>query len=433
MDALWQLPVIAGPVPWIVYAIAIALVVVLLTRAVTPRWMLSAVIGIAGGAIVGVGVYLLANAVDAFGSPLPLAVGLWAGAALAGVGLAIASLWHSAVWRKIVAVFAIIWFLITGVVGVNAFYGLNPTLGSIFGISASNPIVIPTPGPTPEPSETSAGPLYETWNPPAGMPATGQQGNQEIPGTVSGFQARPAGIYLPPAALVPDPPALPLVILMMGYPGNPDQSYIAAILDGFAADHRGLAPIVVVADQIGNGGDPACADSAVFGNAETYIKTDVVNWARTNLHVLQDPEYWVIAGYSNGGGCAIKYGAEEPDVFKNILDISGEEFPGSEDPGEVIAQVYGGDDAAFEATKPVSILAANTGAYTGVTAVFTAGGNDPEYLAAAATVADAAITAGMSVTLYTVPGAGHVVDALNGGLQEGFTVLYPVLGLSAPQ
>jgi hypothetical protein len=39
---------------------------------------------------------------------------------------------------------------------------------------------------------------------------------------------------------------------------------------------------------------------------------------------------------------------------------------------------------------------------------------------------------GRGVTLYTVPGAGHVVDALNGGLQEGFTILYPVLGLSAP-
>ena len=43
----------------------------------------------------------------------------------------------------------------------------------------------------------------------------------------------------------------------------------------------------------------------------------------------------------------------------------------------------------------------------------------------------AAQSVGMTVTLYEVPGAGHVGDALTGGLQEGFTVMYPVLGLSA--
>ena len=432
MDALWQLPVISGPVPWIVYAIAIALVVVLLARKPTLRWVLTAVIGIAAGAILGLGIYLIANALNAFGNPLPLEVGLWAGAAFAGVGLAIVSLWRSPVWRKIVASFAIIWFLITAMIGINAFYGLNPTLGSIFGISASNPIDIPTPAPTPAPTETTAGPLYETWTPPADMPTVGQQGTQAIPGTVSGFNARDAGIYLPPAALVAEAPALPLVILMMGYPGNPDQSYIAAILDQFAASNKGLAPIVVVADQIGTGGDPACADSTAFGSAETYIKTDVVNWAKQNLHIIDDPKYWVIAGYSNGGGCAIKYGAEEPDVFKNILDISGEEFPGSEDPNDVIAQIYGGDEAAFEAAKPINIMAANTGRYEGVTAVFTAGGNDPEYVQNAQDVSNAAQAAGMTVVNFVVPGAGHVVDALNGGLQEGFEVLYPVLELSAP-
>ena len=189
---------------------------------------------------------------------------------------------------------------------------------------------------------------------------------------------------------------------------------------------------MVVADQIGTGGDPACADSTAFGSAETYIKTDVVNWAKQNLHIIDDPKYWVIAGYSNGGGCAIKYGAEEPDVFKNILDISGEEFPGSEDPDDVIAQIYGGDEAAFEAAKPINIMAANTGQYEGVTAVFTAGGNDPGYIQNAQDVSNAAQAAGMTAVNYVVPGAGHVVDALNGGLQEGFEVLYPVLGLSAP-
>jgi hypothetical protein len=38
----------------------------------------------------------------------------------------------------------------------------------------------------------------------------------------------------------------------------------------------------------------------------------------------------------------------------------------------------------------------------------------------------------MTVTNYEVPNGGHVVKALNGGLNKGFEVLYPRLGLSRP-
>lgn len=428
MDALLKLPVIDGPVPWIVYGVAAALVVTLLVRRITPRWLLTAVIGLGAGAGIGLGLFLLINATKALGDALPSAVGVWTVITFAAIGLAVVSLWDSAVWRKIVAVFAILWFAVTGMIGINAFYGLNPTLGSIFGIVSGDAIPLPSPQPT----QTNAGPLYKTWTPPADMPAAGKVGSQPIPGVVSGFDARAAGIYLPPAAQVADAPPLPLVIMMMGYPGNPDPTVITGVLDQMAAQNKGLAPIVIVADQIGNGGDPACADSKGYGNAETYINTDVVNWAKANLNIIQDPAYWVIAGYSNGGGCAIKYGALHPDVFKNIIDVSGEEFPGSEDPGDVTAQIYGGDSAKFDAAKPINIMAAHPGTYAGVTAVFTAGGNDDEYVANAQKVSDAAKAAGMTVTNYVIPGATHIGDAVPLGLQEGFTVLYPVLGLSAP-
>lgn len=426
--SLLDIPIVDGPVPWIVYGVAVALAVILLIRTPTARWMLTAAIGVLGGAVIAAAIYLIANATDAFGSALPLEVCFWAMAAFAGMGLAVVSLWQNPVWRKIVAVVAIVWFAITGVIGVNAFYGLNPTLGSLFGAAGDNPIAIPTNSASPT---GPSGPLYETWTPPADMPAKGTQGTQSIPATTSGFAARDAGIYLPPAALVKDPPRLPLVIMMMGYPGNPDPSYIGDVLDTFAAENKGLAPIVIVADQIGSGGDPACADSKAYGDAESYITKDVVTWAKANLNIIDDPKSWVIAGYSNGGGCAIKYGALEPTAWKNILDISGEEFPGSEDPASVTQQIYGGDQAAFEASKPINIMkAAKPGSYDGVTVVFTVGGADPDFIPAAKAVSAEAQAAGMKTTYYEVPGAGHVVDGLNGGLTEGFTVLYPVLGLS---
>ncbi|GAA1956665.1 alpha/beta hydrolase-fold protein [Agromyces allii] len=426
------LPIIDGPVPWVVYAIAIAFVLVLLIRRPTGRWVITALLGILIGGALGLGIFLLANALDLVDSQLPVEVGYWAIAVFAAIGLAVVNLWRSRVWRKVVASLAIVWFAITGVIGVNAFFGLNPTLGSLFGVSSQGQIAIPTDGPTASPT----GPLYQSWKPPAGMPKQGEQGTQEIPATASGFDARDAGIYLPPAALVDSPPPLPLVIMMMGFPGNPDPSYIGGVLDTFAAQHDGLAPIVIVADQIGGDGqttDPACADSTTYGKAETYITTDVVNWARANLNIIDDPTSWVVAGYSNGGGCAIKYIAQDPTLFRNVLSVSGEEFPGSEDPDSVISQVYGGDEAAFEASKPINIMqAAAPGTYDGVTAVFTAGSEDGGYVASQQEIAAAAAAVGMTVTNYVIPGAGHTGDALTDGLTEGFTVLYPVLGLSAP-
>lgn len=431
MDSLLALPVIDGPVPWVLLGLSLIVLLVLVIRPWTARRLLGAAIGIAAGAAVAVAAVVIADATDAFGMPLPAFV-LWSAMGmLAAVGLAIASFWGTRWWRKLIAALGIIVFVTTGAIWINAQFGINPTLGSIFGIVPDENLDLPDGASTGVPAPDK--PLYETWNAPAGMPATGKVGTQVIPATTSGFDARPAGIYLPPAAQVADPPALPVIVFMMGQPGNPDPSYIAAALDEYAAQHDGLAPIAVVADQIGaDQVDTACADSRAYGNAKSYILDDVVPWIRANLHVIDDPRYWAIGGYSNGGGCAIALAAEHPELWKNVMDISGEPFPGAEQVDNVIANIYGGDRAAFEASKPVNVLAAHPGAYTGMTAAFTAGGNDPEYVSAAKTVSDAARSAGMTVSNDVIPGAGHVVDALTAGLTITIGKMYPALGLAAP-
>jgi hypothetical protein len=43
-----------------------------------------------------------------------------------------------------------------------------------------------------------------------------------------------------------------LVIMMMGQPGDPDPQYIAKILDAQAQKNNGLAPYVLVVDQLGD-------------------------------------------------------------------------------------------------------------------------------------------------------------------------------------
>ena len=57
-----------------------------------------------------------------------------------------------------------------------------------------------------------------------------------------GYAPRDAALYLPPAALVADPPRLPLIVFMMGQPGTPDPTSLAAALNAYAASHTGLCP-----------------------------------------------------------------------------------------------------------------------------------------------------------------------------------------------
>jgi hypothetical protein len=112
------------------------------------------------------------------------------------------------------------------------------------------------------------------------------------------------------------------------------------------------------------------------------------------------------------------------------LDISGEEYPGAEDPGDNLQDVFGGNQAAYDAQKPINIMKQQK--YPDTRAIFTASTDDPVYLDAARHVSAAAAAAGMTVTYYEVPNGGHVIGALNGGLNKGFEVLYPRLGLSRP-
>ena len=428
MDALLTMQIIGGPVPWILCALSAVCALLLLLRKPSPRWMIASAAGILSGALVALVFVLIADATAMFEIPLPIEVAAWSIATFAAVGLAIASLWKSRWRRKLLAAVGIVVFAITGVVQVNAVFDLNPTVGDLLGVVVRHPITLPKAHATAAP--TDGQPLAATWVAPANMPSTGRVGTVTIPATVSKFSARPAGLYLPPAALVKNPPALPLVIMMMGYPGTPNPAPISAVMNKFASEHQGLAPIVVVADQIGQHGDPACADSAKLGHAATYIKTDVLDWAKAHLHIIRDPRYVVIAGYSNGATCAVKFAAQDPKAFGNVLSVSPEQYPGMHYSQTVIQTVYGGDRSSWEADKPETILADHSGSYSGVNAVITTGALDTAFGPATRSLAGAARAAGMHVSLLTIPGVAHVGKNLSAGLTDGFAQLAQVLGLA---
>lgn len=427
------LDIIEGPVTIIVWALTLAALIVLLVRAPRRRWLRRASIAVILGAAIGVGAVMLLDLTEAFGVPLPDESMFWAGACLAGLGLAVVSLWNAKPWRRIIAVISILLVLVSTTLGVNAMFGINRTVGDLLGISTlkqADGLPAPTPDDNPE------GPLYASWKAPADMPQKGEvrqlSGALQIPST-AGFVPRDASIYLPPAALVKNPPKLPVVVQMMGKPGDPNPQFVQEALDAMAAKNNGLAPIVITADQLGDPGvNPACTDSKKFGGVETYFNKDIPEFITSHLNVLHDPEYWAISGYSNGGACSFMWGAAHPDRWGSLVSISGEEYAGTEEPDTVLKDVFQGDQAAYDASKPQALLTKNGGHFSGHLAIFTAGENDPAYVAAAQRSADLARSAGFDTTQYVVPGADHVVTALQGGLPKAFEVLYPHWGLAAP-
>ncbi|MET3922251.1 alpha/beta hydrolase-fold protein [Arthrobacter sp. UYEF20] len=422
------LNIVDGPLIVVSYVLSVVLGAVLLVRR-SGRLVAIAVLSGAAGAAVGAVILLVAERImHAVGGPLGWPVRIWVIAFFAGLGICGANLRTSGPRRKVLASVAALSFAATAALGINAFYGLNPTLASFLGVPLAPRVDL---GPVAPHSATPQVPLWETWKAPAGMPSEGSTAQIVIPAQISGFPSRPAGLYLPPAARVPNPPDLPLVVLMMGQPGNPDPQYAAAVLNDYAARHDGLAPIVIVADQLGDPlVDNLCLDSTLHGRPETFVNRDVVDWARSHLNISDDPKYWTIAGYSHGGQCAISFAAKYPTIWGNVLDISGEEYPGAEDPEANLQEMFSGNQAAYDAEKPVNIMKQQT--YRDTQAIFTASTDDPVYLEAARHVSAAAAAAGMTVTYYEVPNGGHVIGALNGGLSKGFEVLYPRLGLSPP-
>jgi enterochelin esterase-like enzyme len=435
VHALLRFPVLTPVVLGTAFALA-AVVVILLVARRTTRWPALAAAGILGGAMVGVlALWLVEGVADAFGPALGWSTRAWVVGCCGALGLAVMNWRRSTVRRKVGALLGSVVLIAASVLGINALYGLNPTVGSLVGVATVDQLALPVPIASPGASVATAtavtGPLWQTWTAPPGMPTVGRTGIENIPSTISGFTARSAGIYLPPAALTAHPPTLPLVVLLMGQPGNPDPQYIAAVLDRYAAAHQGLAPIVVVADQLGDPTkDTLCLDTTQFGKVESYVNKDVLPWARTHLNVMTDRAHTTIAGYSNGGQCAISFVAKYPELWGDVLDISGEEYPGADHAAGVLKDIFKGNQQAYDAQKPAVILAQHS--YPDTVGIFTVSTDDSAYKPGAQRIAAAARAAGIQVTYFEVPNGGHVIGALNGGLEEGAAVLFPRLGLSHP-
>ncbi|MEO6943807.1 MAG: alpha/beta hydrolase-fold protein [Lacisediminihabitans sp.] len=425
-NSLTQLSLVVGPVPVVVYALAGLTLVVLVAVPKRHRALFLVASGIAGASVGLLLGWLVSDVWDSFEVALSVPTRLWLAAAVAAVGVAVASFRGVRTWRKVLAGCAIPLFVLAGGIGINSDVGEFPRVGDLIGHTTVRALVLPAPS-TSSPSSSVA-----KWVPPVDLPLKGRVGFVSIPAVTSHFAARKAIVYLPPAALVPNAPALPVLEMMSGQPGEPlnlvTSGNFPEILDSFALAHRGLAPIVVIPDQLGAPqNNPMCVDSPL-GNSASYLTVDVPAWVRDHLRVLPGRSDWAIGGFSQGGTCAIQLGAKYPALFGNIFDIAGQVAPHHGSIASTIRDAFGGSPARYQAATPLALLRAGA-PYPDTFAVFVSGQDDARFGPGARVVATAAAAAGITVRSVVSPGTAHDWRTVRYALNAGIPLLMNQWGL----
>ncbi|GAA4372852.1 alpha/beta hydrolase [Paeniglutamicibacter cryotolerans] len=434
MNPLIKISLVGGWLPTTVWVLGLASLIFLILR-LRRGWALRVLISAVLSAVLVFGIHwLLVYAFSLLGEPMPNSVIAWAGLGIFAVLIGGWAMKGSKTLRRALTPIAVVCALLLCGLQINAYFGQYVNLGTLLGASDVN---LPTlPSQYAKGMQSSAAPAGQPavtrWRAPAGLPSRGKLFQAQIPGTSSGFHARAAIVYLPPAYEAAHRPLLPVLVLVAGQPGGPqrwvDAGDLAPIMNAFAKDHDGLAPVTVVVDATGStSANTMCMDSKI-AQAGTYLSKDVPAWIKANLNVQPDNSRWAFGGFSFGGTCAIQMGTMYPRTYPNIIDLSGQLEPEiSANKSTTINASFGSDTAGFEAVLPMTLLQEKT--YPHSAAYFSVGVNDSHYGPDMAVMAAAAKASGMHVKDVQVPGKAHSWSSARIGLRGGLDFLAKRLGL----
>ncbi|WP_298228371.1 hypothetical protein [Gryllotalpicola sp.] len=407
-------------------AVTLLGILLLVARNQTVLWRLIAIGATAFGAGLGyLACWWFGDVRDDFGIALTPIMRMWVAFAFGGMALAIVAIVQRGAWHRALGGLMIPIVVLTAAIGFNEDFGYYPTIASIV---VSNPYAHRTFTALPRRPQSTV-PSLATWRPPAGMPTKGALYSTPIPGTVSNFAARDAVVYLPPAALTRNPPHLPVIVALSGQPGSPDQLFVVAhlnaVLDAFAKTHRGLAPIVVAPDQLGNPwSNPMCLDTAAGGNSATYITVDVRNWVLAHLRVLPQRRDWAVMGFSQGATCTSQFIAGNSNEFGAGLAIVSQLVPSA---GHLtIAKYFGGSAARYAAVAPTAVMNRH-GRYRDTMAIWVVGRGDQRYGTAGGILQRAAARQGMNTLLFVAP-SGHDMNTVRFAFANALPVVLTRFG-----
>ena len=435
MSRVTEWSLLDGLLPWLITAVGVGggLWLVCVRREWFVRRALPTAI-VAAAVVTGVVRVVIERWWRPFPDSLPLVICVYFACGVCAVVLVVPRMFASAspAGRALSGAAAVAVLLALSV-QTNVFFAQYPTIGDLLGSPPANEIALAdVPGPT---NVVTGVPLEPTWrtDPTAATVGTAPGrvvAELPIPGVRSGFSARSAQLYLPPAYFASPRPLLPVLILLPGQPGSPSDwvhgGRLTSTMDAFASAHAGLAPVVVVADENGGAFDnPVCLDSRL-GNAATYLAVDVPDWVRTHLQVDPAPTSWAIAGISSGGTCALQMATNYPAVYPTFFDMSGDSEPTLGDRAQTVDAAFGGDDAAFTRVNPADLMRVRS--YPESSGLFVTGVDDTDGIAAQRSVCSAATAAGMRTRCVEVSG-GHDWSVWSAALSDEMDWLANRLGL----
>lgn len=245
-------------------------------------------------------------------------------------------------------------------------------------------------------------------------------------GEISGFKARDAVAYVPPAYWTKPNVKLPVLVLMAGNPGQPIQWFSNGqgeiTADNYQAQHDGIAPVIISVDATGSlTANPLCIDGP-NEQVNTYLSQDVPALIHQRFpKVNPDQRSWTIGGLSYGGTCALQVITNSPQAYGNFLNFSGQIEPTIGSHKETLDRFFNGDEQAFKAINPRDILeraaAAKDPRFRGIGGRFVAGEQDQSSTEALSTLNELSHKVGMLTEFTSVPGA-HSYEVWRVALRE---------------
>lgn len=418
-----DLPLVSGPFPVVLMALAIAGLLFLIGwPPIGWNLLITAICAVA----VLAADWWVEQVWRPFPDPLGASILFWNWVLLSGIALLVAHL----IRKRWLAGIAAIIVLIGSLVAINYTYAYYPNVGTALGLNEPALTGLQT-GHTEVLETPSGGFVSDVWS--AQPPLAGTLSTLDIPGSASGFKARPGFIYLPSGYHVSPRPLLPVLVLLSGQPGSPqmwiDGGQITQTMESFAAAHQGLAPIVLMPDVLGSDfANPLCADSS-RGNVETFLAQDIPTWVAANLQTATGPASWVIGGLSFGGTCALQLALRRPDVYGRFLGLSGDRELSLRSKRDAVDAVFGGDMAVYAKHNPPDLLARQH--FPQTTARLVVGTEDGICLAAMRQLTGELRAAGADVSTLELPGA-HSWSVWRPGLAQSLPWLAAHTALIRP-
>jgi S-formylglutathione hydrolase FrmB len=415
-----DISIISGWLPPLVWGLAAAAVVL------SVPWRRSGpgrlIVTVAAAVVLAVLAAVIVDAATPASFDLPVSAIVWAAAFAVALVAGITG-WRDASGRtRVATVLALVLTAAASLGAVNTKYQEYPTIGRLVHLDAQQVVDLPA-------LQQIRARVSATGH----LPTAGVTVQVQIPAPVSGFEAKPAVVYVPPAWFVTPAPQLAAIILLPGEPGSPtdwtENGDADTIASTFAAAHGGVAPIIVMPDPNGfKTADTECVNSQ-FGNAETYLVTDVPAYLRRDFNVRTGAGSLAIAGLSAGGSCSVILALRNPGVFQTFATYSGYAEPIylDDDRQQTIDDLFGGSRAAYLDHNPLTLLSRHR--YPATAGWFEVGRDDTQPLAELRRLQPAAQAAGIATCELIRPG-GHDFGLWSQALTDSLPWLSWRLGLT---